>query len=148
MNRLLTAARPVLALVAAVAGCAAPPSGLDLALTHPTAAHRYVATLEPSEPPIPIGRLQAWRVRLASSEGAPVVHARIAVDGGMPQHGHGLPTKPRVTRELADGTYVIDGMKFSMGGWWEIRLAIDADAGPDQVTFNVVLDPATGRLAS
>src|SRR4249920_3274177 len=32
-------------------------------------------------------------------------------DGGMPQHGHGLPTRPVVSRELADGTYLMEGMK-------------------------------------
>ena len=50
----------------------------------------------------------------------------------MPQHGHGLPTRPQVTRELADGTYLIEGMKFSMTGWWEIKLAIDSPAGRRQ----------------
>ena len=44
--------------------------------------------------------------------------AAITVDGGMPQHGHGFPTRPRVTRDLDDGTYLLEGMKFSMTGWW------------------------------
>ena len=64
----------------------------------------------------------------------------------MPQHGHGLPTRPQVTRELADGTYLLEGMKFSMTGWWEIKLAIEATAGADKVTFNrVVADPVATR---
>jgi hypothetical protein len=68
-----------------------------------------------------------------------VRQARIGVDGGMPQHGHGLPTKPRVTRELGDGRYLIEGMKFSMTGWWEIKLAVQGDRGADKVTFNTVV---------
>jgi hypothetical protein len=51
-----------------------------------------------------------------------------------------------VTQELADGTYVIEGMKFSMTGWWEIKLAIDSPEGIDQVTFNtVVAEPGAKR---
>jgi hypothetical protein len=73
-----------------------------------------------------------------------VAQARIQVDGGMPQHGHGLPTKPQVTRELPDGGYLIEGMKFSMTGWWEIKLAIDGPAGADRVTFNTVVAERSG----
>jgi hypothetical protein len=65
--------------------------------------------------------------------------ARIAVDGGMPQHGHGLPTQPRVTAELGEGAYQIDGVRFNMGGWWELKFAIASGAGTDTVTFNLKL---------
>ena len=72
--------------------------------------------------------------------------ARIEVDGGMPQHGHGLPTRPQVTRELPGGGYLIEGMKFSMSGWWEVKLAIEGPAGADRVTFNtVVAEPGARR---
>ena len=57
----------------------------------------------------------------------------------MPQHGHGLPTRPRVTRNLGDGVYEIEGVRFNMGGWWELKLAIDSAAGADSVTFNLNL---------
>ena len=50
-----------------------------------------------------------------------------------------MPTQPRVTRELEDGTYQLDGMKFSMTGWWELKLAIDGPQGSDKVTFNTVV---------
>ena len=57
----------------------------------------------------------------------------------MPQHGHGLPTRPRVTRSLGDGIYEIEGVRFNMGGWWEFKLAITAPTGSDVVTFNLNL---------
>jgi hypothetical protein len=44
-----------------------------------------------------------------------------------------------VTQETPAGTYLVEGMKFSMTGWWEIRLAIDGPAGADQVVFNTVV---------
>jgi hypothetical protein len=35
-------------------------------------------------------------------------------------------------------------MKFSMTGWWEVKLAVDAPQGPDKVTFNVVVSDPPG----
>jgi YtkA-like len=145
MNRFIATALSLVALVATT-GCMSPPKGLDLALTRPTVDNRYVVTLQPPAQPAAINQLHAWQVRLATSAGAPVKQARIQVDGGMPQHGHGLPTKPQVTRELSDGGYLIEGMKFSMTGWWQIKLAIDGPAGADRVSFNtVVAEPGPAR---
>ena len=145
MNRFIATALSLAALIATT-GCMSPPKELDLALTRPSADNKYVVTLQPPAQPAAINQLHAWQVRLATSAGAPVTQARIQVDGGMPQHGHGLPTKPQVTRELPDGSYLIEGMKFSMTGWWEIKLAIDGPAGADRVTFNtVVAEPGLAR---
>jgi hypothetical protein len=131
---------------AAMAGCMSAPSDLDLSLTRATADGKLVVTLQPPATPAAINQLHTWQVRLASQAGAPIAHARIKVDGGMPQHGHGLPTRPQVTQELSGGTYLIEGMKFSMTGWWEIKLAIESPEGSDKVTFNtVVSERGTGR---
>jgi hypothetical protein len=138
MIRYLTTALSLAALVATT-GCMSPPKDLDLALTRPSVDNKYVVTLQPPAKPAAINQLHAWQVKVTSLAGAPVAHARIQVDGGMPQHGHGLPTRPQVTRELPDGGYLIEGMKFSMTGWWEIKLAIDGPAGADRVTFNTVV---------
>jgi hypothetical protein len=89
--------------------------------------------------PIAINQMHAWEVKVTSPAGAPVLRAQIDVDGGMPQHGHGLPTRPRVTRELGDGRYLIEGMKFSMTGWWELKLNVQSEGVADQVTFNKVI---------
>jgi len=138
MNHLITTTL-TLAALAATAGCMSAPSNLDLSLTRPTADNKFVVTLQPPATPAAINQLHSWKVKLASPAGAPIAHARIKVDGGMPQHGHGLPTRPLVTQELPGGTYVIEGMKFSMTGWWEVKLAIDAPEGADKVTFNTVV---------
>lgn len=129
-----------LTVLAATAGCMSTPSNLDLSLTRPTADNRFVVALQPPTTPAAINQLHSWQVRLVTPSGVPVAHARIKVDGGMPQHGHGLPTRPQVTKEVADGTYVIEGMKFSMTGWWEIKLAIQAAEGADTAVFNTVVD--------
>jgi cytochrome c peroxidase len=57
----------------------------------------------------------------------------------MPDHGHGFPTRPRVSTELGGGKYILEGMKFSMHGRWEIKFAIQAGAVSDIVTFNTMV---------
>jgi hypothetical protein len=99
---------------------------------------RYVATLTPDRP-LKARTMHTLQVSLTDADGAPIDGARIDVGGGMPQHGHGLPTHPRVTRELGQGVYEIDGVRFNMGGWWEFRLSITTPAGSDVVTFNLAI---------
>lgn len=99
---------------------------------------RYTATLQP-EQPLRVRKLQSVVVSIHDSKGRAVESATIAVDGGMPQHGHGLPTRPRVTKNLGEGAYEISGVRFNMGGWWEFKLAITDEAGTDTVTFNLAL---------
>src|SRR3954467_12813618 len=72
----------------------------------PSAAGRYVATLEPAKHLRP-RQMQTVRVTVSDVEGRAIDDAQISIDGGMPQHGHGLPTRPRVTRSLGDGLYEI-----------------------------------------
>lgn len=97
----------------------------------------YTATLEPAVQPLKARRLLKVQVSIRDAAGQPVDGAAIEVDGGMPEHGHGLPTKPRVTKSLGDGRYEIEGLRFNMGGWWELHLAIATPAGTDRVTFNL-----------
>ena len=103
-----------------------------------SAAGRYVATLEPATPLRP-RQMQTVRVVVRDADGQAIDDAQIAIDGGMPQHGHGLPTRPRVTRSLGDGLYEIEGVRFNMGGWWEFTLAITGPRGVDTVTFNLAV---------
>jgi len=98
----------------------------------------YLATLEPGAPLRP-REMRTIQAVLRDAQGRPVDGASIAVDGGMPEHNHGLSTRPRVTRDLGEGTYEIDGVRFNMGGWWEFKLRIEGPAGEDTVTFNLDL---------
>lgn len=103
-----------------------------------SARGRYVATLEPARPLRP-RQMQTVRVTVRDAEGRAIDEAQISIDGGMPQHGHGLPTRPRVTRNLGDGLYEVEGVRFNMGGWWEFTLAIAGSRGADTITFNLDL---------
>jgi hypothetical protein len=115
------------------------PDDLDLALRRSTDANRYIVGIEPVEPEIRLGRMHPWTLVLTDGRGRPVDTAQIAIDGGMPRHGHGLPSAPAVTQALGGGRFLIEGMKFNMRGWWEIDVSIDGPAGADRITFNLVL---------
>lgn len=122
-----------------LAGCATPPADLDLSLKKASSAGAYqVALIPPTKTPA-INQIHSWTVQVSDTTGNPVHDAVFTVGGGMPQHGHGLPTKPRVSNEFESGSYRIDGMKFSMPGWWEIKLDIRGTHGADTVTFNTVV---------
>jgi hypothetical protein len=103
-----------------------------------SASRQFTATLHPDQPLRP-RRMQTVRVAIVDADGRPVDGAAIQIDGGMPQHGHGLPTRPRVTRALGNGLYEIEGVRFNMGGWWEFKLVIEAASRSDVVTFNLAL---------
>ena len=134
--------------LAFLAACMSPPSGLNLSLDRPTAHDHYRVAIHSLADPVAINRMHAWEIQLRSPSGEPVPGARISVDGGMPEHGHGFPTQPRVTRELGDGRYLIEGMKFSMPGWWEIKLKVDAASGTDEITFNTIIASGTATVVA
>jgi len=129
----------------AVSGCATPPANLDLALEKPSVSGRYAVALVPPPVAPAINEMHSWTVKLMDASGTPVTGAMVTVEGGMPQHGHGFPTRPRVTREVEGGTYLVEGMKFSMPGWWNIKFDIHGTQGEDKVTFNTVVTAASRR---
>jgi hypothetical protein len=113
--------------------------GVDLARAKSSEKGVYVVEIAPEVGTFKQGELHAWVVTLKTAEGAPVEGARIAVDGGMPDHGHGLPTSPQVTTYLGGGRYRVEGVKFNMSGLWELKFAIAAPQGDDQAVFNLML---------
>ena len=88
---------------------------------------------------VPVNKLHQWTLHIETADGQPVQNATINVDGDMPQHGHGLPTQPRVTKNLGNGDYLVDGMKFQMGGWWVMDFNVTEDGQTDTVHFNMML---------
>jgi cytochrome c peroxidase len=141
----------VLLLVASTltAGCLrASAADVDVSLRKRSARGIYVVELLPPPTPPAINRLHTWRIRVTTPSGDAIAGAGIQVDGGMPEHGHGLPTHPRVTRELGDGTYLVEGMKFSMAGTWELRFDITSAAGADRAVFLTIVETLPRAAAS
>lgn len=128
-----------------------PPQDLDIGAFQLSRGQRYLAHIEVqgeggaggNATGVPLNRMHRWRLLVSDLDGAPVQGATILVAGHMPGHVHGLPTQPRVTRELAPGVYLVEGLKFQMEGWWVMQFQIqprDARAEPDNVAFNLVFE--------
>ena len=129
---------------AAVTGTAAMartelPAGLDRSPVRLTQNGSFRVTIASAEQPVPLHKIHQWSVQVTDQGGHPVTGATFKISGGMPQHGHGLPTAPTAHPAGSDGAYVINGVKFSMNGWWELKLQISAGGVTDSVTFNIVL---------
>ena len=83
--------------------------------------------------------MHSWTLHVETKEGRPVTDATVKIDGDMPQHGHGLPTRPRVTRNLGNGDYLVEGVKFQMGGWWVMEFTVATGESSDVAKFNLKL---------
>lgn len=89
--------------------------------------------------PITINKMHYWDLEIRNQYGNAVEKAKIRVSGGMPAHNHGLPSAPRVVEYLGDGRYRIGGMRFHMGGYWELRISIDDGNYRDTVIVPLTL---------
>ncbi len=86
-----------------------------------------------------INRMHAWILHIEDDNGVEIEGAIVAVEGGMPEHDHGLPTRPRVTAELGGGDYLLEGVRFHMRGHWELVISVTTDNGTSTVTINLQL---------
>ena len=115
------------------------PDNLDLATQQMSENNKFDLSYKSGIEPLPINTIHSWTLILKKADGQPITGAEITLDGDMPQHGHGLPTVPEVTQDLGDGKYLVEGVKFSMPGWWVIKFRIRAGGEDDTATFNLLL---------
>jgi len=115
------------------------PSDLDLSTEKMTENGTFRVSYTSMVEPIPINRIHAWKLLVKDADGRPVTGATISLDGDMPQHGHGLPTEPEVTEDLGSGEYLVEGVKFSMPGWWVMNFTVRAGDRDDGVAFNLLV---------
>ena len=115
------------------------PTDLDTSTTHSTDNGLFQVSYTPSNGSIPVNQMHQWTLHVETADGQPVEDATITLDGDMPQHGHRLPTSPKVTKYLGNGDYLVEGLKFQMGGWWVMDFVITAEGQRDTVRFNMML---------
>lgn len=101
---------------------APPPKDLDYATMKMTANNAYNVMYKSIGGQIRINRIHSWELTINDAAGQPVNDAMVTVVGDMPEHGHGLPTQPEITKVGAGGLYRVDGMKFTMPGWWVVTV--------------------------
>jgi hypothetical protein len=99
--------------------------------------HFLIEVIPPQH--VPVQRIHAWSIRIQDSSGQPLSDALVYVNGGMPEHGHGMPTRPQVTKEVLPGIYEVQGMKFNMSGEWEILVAVQKGTESDVTAFRYLV---------
>jgi len=98
----------------------------------------YKLSIESELNPIAINRIHSWILRLQDSSGTSVHDAQISFDGGMPEHNHGLATAPSIVHQ-EDGSYLLQGLRFHMMGYWELVLTINHNDVSDTVLLTLDL---------
>ena len=96
---------------------------------------KYSSSIEP----IAINVMHEWILTIESASGYPVKNADVTVEGGMPEHNHGLPTEPKVTKNLGNGRYLLQGVRFHMSGLWEMKVTIRVEGNEHVVIFPLEL---------
>lgn len=135
----LAGALALLGLLGACMHTNSAPAGTDYSSVRLSERQAYRVSYTSDAVPVPINRLHSWTLHVETADGRPVTDAAIKLDGDMPGHGHGLPTRPRVTRNLGNGDYLVEGMKFQMGGWWVMEVSVAAGGQSDVARFNLQL---------
>jgi hypothetical protein len=111
-----------------------------LLLVAPVAdAQQFTVSYSTPGGPVEINRMHSWILHVEDESGEPVEGAEIEVEGGMPAHDHGLPTAPRVTEELGNGDYRLDGVRFHMRGLWQMYFTIRSEGSEETVVISLEL---------
>lgn len=120
-------------LILLLAACGAAPD-------RTTEAGRYTVEWTSSPSPLPLNTLFEIHTTVRDAKtGAPVEDATVTVDATMPQHGHGMVTKPEADPGVCEpapcrhpgGAYIMRGMKFHMPGEWTLHFEVKGPAGDD-----------------
>jgi hypothetical protein len=114
-----------------------PPTNLDISTSRSSDEGLFQVSWSSDPVNVPLNQIHTWTLHVETPDGQPVENASILVEGGMPQHGHGLPTNPQVTEYLGNGDYLVEGMRFQMTGFWEVKFVINSGEQSDSITFNL-----------
>jgi len=106
-----------------------------------TESGAYLVTLRPREDRFVIGESQAWIASITDSGGHAFTPSVLYLDGGMPGHGHGLPSSPRFTQHLGGADYLLEGMTLNMPGDWRFVVTVGGAAGTDSAIFDLNIQP-------
>lgn len=117
-------------LLAILWGCAEPESS-SVPVNPPTAdslAGLYTLELAPERDPFVAGDQSELHI-VVTGEAGPTTSAALSLTPWMPDMGHGIAQAPEV---VGDGDAYLATWVFSMPGYWELTIDIDAEHGADQ----------------
>ncbi|RMF74767.1 MAG: hypothetical protein D6744_14170 [Planctomycetota bacterium] len=100
----------------------------------------FVVRFKTEPSPIPSNELFEIIAEVATAGGESLPDdADLQVDAAMPEHNHGMITRPKVTR-LPDGRYRARGMLFHMPGRWVIYFDVTRGGVTSRAEAEVVLE--------
>lgn len=115
-----------------------PGDGVEEIASH---AGSYLVRFRPAPAPVPENEpfgLEVW-VLDAGDEPRLAADVELAVDAGMPEHGHGMNREPKVKR-LGPGHFAVTGMLFHMPGDWELYFDVTRGALTERAQTELTLD--------
>ena len=95
----------------------------------------------PKPNPVPLNRFFSIEVQVLDMSGNPVTPemAKLTVDAGMPQHGHGMNHVPRIKTQ-PNGTWLAEGMLMHMPGDWQLYFDLEIDGVSHRGQTPLVVD--------
>ena len=113
-------------------------SKIDTSMEQTSMQGHFIVSFKSEVHPAPVNKLHSWNLSVKSADGKPLKNASIKILGDMPEHGHGFPTEPEVSSTMEDGKYLVEGIRYSMPGWWVVTFHITAGEMSDHVSFNLL----------
>lgn len=100
----------------------------------------YRVAFTPKPSPIPMNEpFTLDVVVLGEAEAGIGKNLKLDVDAAMPEHQHGMNTRPRV-QTSGDGRFLVEGMLFHMPGHWELYFDITDGAVSERAQFDINLE--------
>ena len=129
---------PLIITACIISGCnvASAPTQWQKKMT--SANGHYQAVLSCTTMPS-VGRFQDCQVTFEATQGETAGIKAVQIEGGMPHHGHGLPTSPVMQPQDIPDTYYIEGLKYTMYGAWLLGFKVSGTAGDDKIIFDFVI---------
>jgi hypothetical protein len=136
-------AAPLSASVASPAPATAPstaPPSSDTAEAL-TAGGTFRVRVDPAPAELPRNEPFELRVQVldAASRAPPAEEVELMVDAVMPEHRHGMTTRPRV-EAAPDGTFLVRGMLLHMPGEWRLRIDVTRGGVTERAEITVGLE--------
>ena len=91
----------------------------------------FSATVTAMDPPFPAVDDNTWTLQIDDAAGQRT-SCTLSAEIDMPDHGHGGPAPEFSGDEMT--------VRFTMGGYWEVDLAVDCEGETDEILLNVCVE--------
>ena len=93
--------------------------------------------LIPASPEVPLIEVHHWFVKVFDQWGEEIRPDKLYISGSMPEHGHGLPTRPIVEKYTDTQGYRISNVSFNMAGNWKFNVEFSYQGITDGAEFDI-----------